>query len=215
MYTWRELVELYRLTMPPQNIEPRYNIAPTTTIDVIVPTSRSMNFVRMRWGLVPSWWKKSLKEVPSTHNARGETVATKPMFRTAFKRSRCLIPASGFYEWQTVGGTKQPFYITASDAPILSIAGLWDSWTNPSNGEQIRSCTMIVTAANEFMEPIHDRIPVFIQPDDFEPWLSGEAGTELLAPPTNDYLRAWPVSRRVNAVRNEGAELIGPIDPAA
>jgi putative SOS response-associated peptidase YedK len=168
----------------------------------------------MRWGLVPSWWKKSLKEVPSTHNARAETVATKPMFRLAFKRTRCLIPASGFFEWQTVGGTKQPFYITASDGSILSIAGLWDAWTNPASGEQIRSCTMIVTEANDFMARIHDRIPVFIHPSDFERWLNGKAGTELLAPPPNDYLREWPVSRRVNVVRNQGAELVEPVESA-
>src|SRR5450830_734584 len=94
-YTWRELYELYRLTCPPVNTQPRYNIAPTTMIDVVVPHEAGRDLVSMRWGLIPSWWKKTAKEVPSTFNARAETVATKPMFRAAFKRGRCLIPASG------------------------------------------------------------------------------------------------------------------------
>jgi putative SOS response-associated peptidase YedK len=95
MYSWRELVELYRLTCPPQNIEPRYNIPPTSTIDTIVPSSRSFTFVRMRWGLVPSWWKKSLKEVPSTHNARAETVAAKPMFQIRVQAHAVSDPGIG------------------------------------------------------------------------------------------------------------------------
>jgi putative SOS response-associated peptidase YedK len=98
-YTWRELVALYRLTQPAVNLQPRYNIAPTTTIDVIIPRDGDrLELVPMRWGLIPSWWKKTAKEVPSTFNARAETVATKPMFRTAYKRSRCVIPALGYYE---------------------------------------------------------------------------------------------------------------------
>jgi putative SOS response-associated peptidase YedK len=95
-YTWRELYELYRLTCQPVNVEPRYNIAPTTMIDVVVPRETGRDLRAMRWGLIPSWWKKTAKQAPSTFNARAETVATKPMFRAAFKRSRCLIPASGF-----------------------------------------------------------------------------------------------------------------------
>ena len=135
-YTWRELYELYRLTCPPANIEPRYNIAPTTMIDVVVPHEAGRDLLSMRWGLIPSWWKKTAKEVPSTFNARAETVATKPMFRAAFKRGRCLIPASGYFEWQPTPSGKQPYYINAADGSVLSMAGLWDQWTDIETGER-------------------------------------------------------------------------------
>ena len=105
-YTWRELVELYRLTQPARNLRPRYNIAPTTSIDVLRLADRGRELVPMRWGLIPGWWKKTAKEVPSTFNARAETAAEKPMFRSAFKRARCIVPASGYYEWRAVDGRK-------------------------------------------------------------------------------------------------------------
>jgi putative SOS response-associated peptidase YedK len=136
-YTWRELVELYRLTQPARNLEPRYNVAPTTIIDAVRVRDGSRELAPIRWGLVPSWWKKSLNEVPATFNARGDTVAEKPMFRSAFKRTRCIIPASGHYEWRTVNGAKQPFYFSASDAGVLSIAGLWDEWKEIASGEPL------------------------------------------------------------------------------
>ena len=125
-YTWRELYELYRLTCQPVNMEARYNIAPTTMIDVVVPRETGRDLRAMRWGLIPSWWKKTAKEAPPTFNARAETVATKPMFRTAFKQRRCLIPASGYYEWKATPTGKQPYYLSASDGSVLSFAGLWD-----------------------------------------------------------------------------------------
>jgi putative SOS response-associated peptidase YedK len=107
-YTWRELVELYRLTQPALNLR-RYNIVPTTAISVVRPTEGGLELVSMRWGLIPGWWKKTAKEVPSTFNARAETVAQKPMFRSAFKRTRCIVPASGYYEWRAAEGGKQNF----------------------------------------------------------------------------------------------------------
>ena len=121
-YTWRELHELYDLVGAARNLEPRYNIAPTTTIDVVVSSADGSALVPMRWGLIPAWWKKTAKEVPATFNARAESVAEKPMFRSAFKSRRCLIPASGFYEWKTIDGKKRPFYITAIDGTVLTIA---------------------------------------------------------------------------------------------
>ena len=152
----------------------------------------------MRWGLIPWWWKKTAKEAPATFNARAESVADKPTFRDAFKRRRCLIPASGYYEWKATPTGKQPFYITAADGPVLTFAGLWDEWKDPQTGERLRSSTIIVTKANEFTRAIHDRMPVLLGAERFEPWLSGEAGTELLQPAPNDALRMWPVSKRVN-----------------
>ena len=125
--TWEEIVALYRLTLdqPPVNTRARYNVCPTTTIDTILDQDGKRRLERMRWGLIPSWWSKPLKEMKlATFNARAETVATKPMFRSAFKRNRCLIPVSGYYEWQDTPGGKQPWYFTARDgSPALTIAG--------------------------------------------------------------------------------------------
>jgi putative SOS response-associated peptidase YedK len=167
-------VELDRLTQPARNLEPRYKVAPTSTIDAVRVRDGALELVPMRWGLVPSWWKKPLKDVPASFNARGETVADKPMFRSAFKRTRCIIPASGYYEWRTINGVKQPNYFSASDAGVLSIAGLWDEWNDITSGEPLLSCTMIVTEANEFAGRVHDRMPVFLAGDSFETWLDGE-----------------------------------------
>jgi putative SOS response-associated peptidase YedK len=122
--------------------------------------------VPMRWGLIPAWWKKAIKDLPATFNARAETVSDKPMFRTAFKRSRCIVPASGYYEWKTINGAKQPFYFSAEDGGVLSIAGLWDEWNDRSSpAGSLLSCTLIVTVANEFAGRIHNRMPVFLKPD--------------------------------------------------
>jgi putative SOS response-associated peptidase YedK len=170
----------------------------------------------MRWGLVPWWWSKPLKELRmATFNARAETVETKPVFRDAFKPSRCLIPMSGYYEWQNTPGGKQPWYFTARDgSPILTAAGLWDEWKNRETGERIKSCTMIVGEPNEFAVDIHDRMPVFLSGDQFAPWLSGEAGAEVLKPAPKDFLQRWPVSKRVNSSKADAddATLIDPVE---
>jgi putative SOS response-associated peptidase YedK len=215
--TWREIVALYRLTTPAtpeRNLQARYNICPTTTIDAVIERDAKRELVPMRWGLVPSWWKKKAKETLSTFNARAETVAEKPMFRSAFKRTRCLIPASGYYEWQSTPNGKQPYYFTALDGSPLTIAGLWDEWKDIETGEPVKSGTMIITEANEFVNKIHDRMPVLLQQTDFEPWLTGKAGTEILRPAANDYLQAWPVSKRVNSSRapDDDPSLIDRID---
>jgi putative SOS response-associated peptidase YedK len=202
--TWSEIHALYALSAPAspeRNLRARYNICPTTTIDAVIERDAKRELAPMRWGLVPSWWKKKAKETPATFNARAETVAEKPMFRSAFKRTRCLIPASGYYEWHTTPTGKQPFYFTARDGGALSIAGLWDEWKDIETGEPLKSCTMIITTANDFVKPIHERMPVLLQKKDFEPWLTGKAGTEVLRPAANNYLTTWPVSKRVNSSR--------------
>jgi putative SOS response-associated peptidase YedK len=170
----------------------------TSSIDAVRVRDGARELVPMRWGLVPRWWKKPLKDVPATFNARGETVAEKPMFRSAFKRTRCIIPASGYYEWRMINGAKQPYYFSASDAGVLSIAGVWDEWNDITSGEPLLSCTMIVTEANEFAGRIHDRMPVFLRGDSFETWLDGSAGVELLCSAPENLLHVWPVSKRVN-----------------
>lgn len=159
--------------------------------------------------------KKSLKELPATFNARAESVAEKPMFRDAFKRRRCLVPISGYYEWVTAPDGKQPFYFSRADGAPITVAGLWDEWRNGDPGEPLQSCTMIITAANDFTRQVHDRMPALLEPDGFAPWLSGAAGTELLKPAANNVLRMWPVSRRVNSSRAPGDDptLIEPAEP--
>jgi putative SOS response-associated peptidase YedK len=187
--TWAELVALYRLTMaaPPHTLRQRYNVCPTDPVDVVTAEEDKRVLGPMRWGLVPRWWNKPLKELRmATFNARAETVETKPFFRDAFKRTRCLIPLSGYYEWQSTPGGKQPWYFTPADgSPLLTAAGLWDEWEDRATGEQIKSCTMIITEPNDFVAEVHDRMPVLLTEGQFAPWLSGEVGAELLRPAPN------------------------------
>jgi putative SOS response-associated peptidase YedK len=136
-----------------------------------------------------------------------ESVADKPMFRSAFKGNRCIIPASGYFEWKKMRDGKQPHFISAADGGMLSIAGLWDRWRSTDTGETGLFCTMIVTDANAFTRAVHNRMPVLLDRPNLESWLTAAAGPELLRPAVEDRLRMWPVSRRVN--RTGGAD-----DPA-
>jgi putative SOS response-associated peptidase YedK len=219
--TWAEIVTLYKLTVdrPPHNLQPRYNVCPTDPIDVVTERDGKRDLVRMRWGVVPWWWSKPLKELRmATFNARAETVETKAVFRDAFKRSRCLIPMSGYYEWQNTPGGKQPWFFTARDgSPILTAAGLWDEWKNRETGEPMRSCAMIITEPNGFAAQIHDRMPAFLTEAQFAPWLSGEAGAGILKPAPNDHLQRWPVSKRVNSSKADADDptLIEKVELAA
>ena len=198
-YTWAEVHAFLNLFGAPRNLRPRYNIAPTTSVDVVRQGEHGRELVSMRWGLVPFFWKKSLKELPATFNARAETVAEKPMFRAAFQKRRCIIPASGFFEWTGEKGSKQPHLFTAADgSPLLAFAGLWDRWLDPATGETVLSCTVIVCAASAWMAAYHDRMPVLLRPEDFDAWLNGTLGPEALKPAPESALREWPVSRRVN-----------------
>jgi putative SOS response-associated peptidase YedK len=199
-HTWHEVQVLYELPDgPARNLQAHYNVAPTDPVEVARPAAdAATELVSMRWGLIPWWWKKPLKQLPASFNARAETVADKPMFRDAFQRHRCIIPASGYYEWLKRTDGRQPYFISAADGGVLSFAGLWDRWKNSETGELVTSCTIIVTAANELTQPIHDRMPVVLDRADIRPWLNGEAGTELLKPAAEGRLRMWPVSRRVN-----------------
>ncbi len=198
-YTWQDINDLYGLFGAARNLQAHYNIAPTDTVEVVRSARDGANqLVPMRWGLIPWWWKNRLKDLPPSFNARAETVADKPMFRDAFERRRCVIPASGYYEWKAAADGRQPYFISAADGGVLSFAGLWDSWKNPEAGESVVSCTIIVTDANPFTRTIHDRMPVVLDTADIKPWLTGAAGPELLRPAADGLLRMWPVSRRVN-----------------
>lgn len=200
-YTWAQINEFLRVFGAPLNLQPHYNVAPTDTLDVVkLDREGRRELVRMRWGLVPFFWKKSLKELPATFNARAETLTEKPMFRDAFKRGRrCVIPASGFYEWTGDKHTRIPHLFTAADgSPILAFAGLWDRWRDPASGDEVLSCVIIVSGASGWMAPYHDRMPVLLAGDQIETWLSGAAGAEVLQPAPADALREWIVSTRVN-----------------
>jgi putative SOS response-associated peptidase YedK len=198
-YSWTEVHGFLSFLGPPRNLRPRYNIAPTTTVDVIRRGPKGRELVPMRWGLIPAWWNKPAKELPATHNARAETVAEKPMYRGAFRERRCIIPASGFYEWTGEKKARQPHLFTAADgSPVLAFAGLWESWRDPATGEAVLSCTLIVSGASAWMQRYHDRMPVLLPPAAFDAWLNGSMGPDALTQAPEAALREWVVSDRVN-----------------
>ncbi|NOT97662.1 MAG: SOS response-associated peptidase [Sideroxydans sp.] len=198
------------------NLSPSFNIAPSLKIATITDDAEGeRHLTKMRWGLIPSW-AKDASIGNKLSNARGETVAEKPSFRSAFKYRRCLIPASGFYEWKTDKSIKYPWYISLKSGDPMAFAGLFEAW-QPAEGEAIHTCCIITTAANTLMESIHDRMPVILNPDQWDTWLSpkerqADKLTPLIVPYASEPMQAWPVSRELNRVglRND-AGLIEPI----
>jgi putative SOS response-associated peptidase YedK len=207
---WSELVNLYRIHDDRRNLRPRYNIAPTQDVLAVrLNPAGEREAVDLRWGLLP-FWAKDEKVSYSTINARAETVASKPAFRDAFKKRRCLIAADGYYEWKAEDGGKQPYRITLAPEQPFSFAGLWEHW---EKGEKVvESCTIIVTSANELTRDIHDRMPVILDPADYDAWLDSSAGQELLRPYPSERMRRYPVSRTAGNVKNTGPELIEPVE---
>lgn len=168
----------------------------------------------MRWGLIPSWARDPAIGGRMI-NARSETAADKPAFRSALRRRRCLVPADGFYEWQPVGRVKQPYHIHAAGGGPLAIAGLWERWTAPDGGD-IETCALLTTAANDAVAALHDRMPVILSPDDFSRWLDPAVTdpaviADLLRPVAADHLTWHPVSTRVNRVGEDDADLLRPV----
>jgi putative SOS response-associated peptidase YedK len=223
-YTWAEVhafLNVFGDLGTPRNLQPRYNIAPTTFIDVVTSRTKDREIVGremvpMRWGLIPTWWKKSRKDVPATFNARAETVAEKPMFRGAFKYRRCIIPASGFFEWTGGKDARQPHLFTAAyGKPVLAFAGLWDRWIDPDNFDEVISATIIVSGASAWMTPYHDRMPVLLEEQNFDAWLDGSLGTDALRPAAEAALREWPVSKRLNRTGfgDDDATIVEPVKP--
>ena len=216
LYTPAEaVVRLFRLDGAP-DLSPRYNIAPTQPVVAIRPGEGGGREARMlRWGLVP-FWAKDPSIGSRMINARGETVAEKPAFRQAFRRRRCLIPADGFYEWQKVPGGKQPWYISARDEVPLAFAGLWERWDKRGTEAPVETCTIVTTAANATLLPLHDRMPVILGAADWDAWLDDAASStllrDLIRPAPDNLLSARPVSRRVNRPVNDGPELITEAD---
>ena len=193
---------------------PRYNIAPTQRIHCVVQQAgEHRRTSRARWGLVPSW-ADSLSIGSRMINARSETVDTKPSFRSAFAKRRCLIPTDGYYEWKKVDDGKQPFLIHRPDEGVMAMAGLWEQNVKASpDGQAVRSCTIITTDANATTHSVHDRMPVFVDASDFDQWLDPgfhdtESLKQLLRPAQDDLLRCDAVSRHVNNARNDDAGCI-------
>jgi len=214
--SWAEIHRLADSIGQARNLAPRFNIAPTTPIEVIRASAAGNELVPMYWGLVPSWWKKPLKELPATFNARAETITERPMFRGAFKYRRCIIPASGFYEWTGAKGAKTPHYFTSRDGRPLALAGIWDHWSGLDGGDDLPNATIIVGEANNWMRRFHDRMPVILDWRDAGAWTTGENPSALLRPAPDDALREWIVSTRVNraGTGDDDPALIEPIEHA-
>lgn len=197
---------------PHQNLKPRFNIAPTQTIPIVCAgREQPREWAEVRWGLVPSWAKDS-KIGARMINARGETVAEKPSFRSAVKNRRCLIPADGFYEWAKTDTGKQPNYIHFNDGRAFAFAGLWERW-HKSEGETLDTCTIITTTPNALVAELHDRMPVILAPDVFSEWLeprplAPDRLQDLLVPCPTDGMEAYPVSTHVNRPANDDPECV-------
>jgi len=188
----------------PFNLEPRYNIAPSQKILAIKTDNKP---AMLRWGLIPPWAKEKSIGCKMI-NARSETVTEKPSVRSAYKSRRCLIPATGFFEWKKKEKSKQPYFIHRGDGDIFCFAGLWEAWTDKTSGEVIESCTIITTEANELMKPLHHRMPVIIQPDDYNHWTSCHSGSDKMETYEWQGFDVYPVSTYVNSPKNEGSQCI-------
>ena len=205
---------LFRVEGEVPDLAPRWNVAPTQPVTVVVVTNERVRTLRtMRWGLIPSWARD-----PAVGNrminARGETLAEKPSFRDALRRRRCLVLADGFYEWVKEGARKRPVWIHPRDGGVLAFAGLWETWTSP-DGEVVDSCTIVTTAANGTMAPFHHRMPVVLPPAAWDRWLDPAfvepaSLADLLVPAPDDLLALREVSARVNDPGNEGPDLTRP-----
>ena len=219
-FTWKELHERLDLIGTPLNLRPRYNVAPSQDVPAVRATEDGRGLAMLRWGLIPGW----AKDHAIGHkliNARSETAAEKPSFRSAFRHRRCLIPADGFYEWQRRGGAPQPWLFGLRDGAPMLFAGLWERWAVPegaaltgslaerSPGDAVETCTILTTAANETVAPVHGRMPVILAPDAWDAWLAGE---EIpLGPYPADAMTAHPVSTHVNRPANDDPRCVEPV----
>lgn len=208
------LAAMFGLETAPR-LSPRYNIAPAQMVAAVrvSPEAGKREIAILRWGLVPPWAKDA--SIGSRMiNARAETVSEKPAFRSAFRKKRCLVPASGFYEWEKLPKRKQPYHVGFRDGRPFAMAGLWERWQGPE-GAAVESCTLITTGANALVSSIHDRMPVILRPGDFDLWLdpavqAGESLLPLLRPFPQEEMTAFPVSLRVN---DPGVDIPALIEP--
>jgi putative SOS response-associated peptidase YedK len=193
--------------------EPRYNIAPSQPIAAVLETDGERMVSELRWGLIPAWAKDAAIG-SKLINARAETLSEKPSFKNAFRSRRCIIPASGFYEWAKKGAhAKQPFYFYLKEKPVFGFAGLWEEWLDKESGELVETCTIITTEANEVLEPVHDRMPVILKAENYDQWLDEKLKDtgrlqHLLAPYPAEEMTAHAVGKAVNSPAYDSPELI-------
>ncbi|HEX9441523.1 MAG TPA: SOS response-associated peptidase [Roseiflexaceae bacterium] len=205
--------ERFQVEHHQETLLPSYNVAPGATMPVVLRNSPN-RVELMKWGLIP-FWAKDPKNSYKTINARAETVATSPVFREALKRRRCLVPASGFYEWQQTERGKLPYFIHLKDIELFAFAGLYDVWQD-AEGNELRTYTIITTTPNDLVQPIHNRMPVILHPDDEAMWIDPKmndtaALRALLQPFPNALMEAYPVSRAVNTAAIDTPALIEPV----
>ena len=228
----QRIAETFHAQIIPEDYDPDfvpdYNVAPTTLQPIIrLNREGQRELTRLRWGLIP-FWAKDLKSATklgySTINARAETLAASPTFREAFKRRRCLVPANAFYEWKELDGpgkkkTKQPYAIALKDVSLFAFAGLWDRWNDKATGQTLETYTIITTDPNDLMEPFHDRMPVILNPADYQRWLEFPQSPEdpaislpsdLLRPFPSEKMLFWPVGQEVGNTRNNAPTLLEP-----
>jgi putative SOS response-associated peptidase YedK len=203
------------------NLGLRVNIAPTQEVAAVRTregTQDKREIALLRWGLIPSW-AKSADMSAKMINARSETVAEKPAFRSAFRKRRCLIPADGFFEWHSEAGGKQPYRVVRRDGEPMAFAGLWENWREPGSGEEITSCAILTTEASKDIAHIHHRMPVILEPDEFSPWLDPSSDRsalqKLLHTLPEGKLKSYPVSKAINKVANDDPKLLEPIELSA
>jgi putative SOS response-associated peptidase YedK len=220
-----ELARYFDAAPPEAALPSSFNVAPTNDVYAVVDTADGRHLEAFHWGLVPMW-AKDIKIGSKMINARAETLAEKNSFKPALRKRRCIIPMTGFFEWKTIPGvkTKQPMFIHRLDGEPLAVAGLWETWRDRSastaeSGDQVlHSCTVITTAANATMAPVHDRMPVILAPSSWAEWLQWDnddigALGRLLVPAPVGLLTMHPVSTAVNNVRTKGPELIDEVEP--
>ena len=210
-----DLMELFLLAEAPE-FRPRYNITPSQPVATVRVKEGGAGrmFTPLRWGLIPHWAKEASIGAKMI-NARAETAAEKPSFRTAFRRRRCLIAADGYYEWKKEGERKQPYHIRFDHGGPFAFAGLWERWEGPEG--PLETCAILTTACNELLRPVHHRMPVILQPEDFEPWLDPELQERerlqpLLRPHSGKGMTFYPVSTHVNRPANDDAQCVTPLE---
>ncbi len=206
-----EIRALFGTENAPPNAPPTWNMAPTREALVVRrhPQTGARHLDLLRWGLVPHWVKDPAK-TRQPINARAETLATSPMFREALARRRCLVPVDAFYEWQATARGKQPYAVARADGGMLALAGLWEGWRG-ADGTVLRSFTIVTTPANDALRPLHERMPAVIEPEGWPLWLGeAEGDATALLRPSAAALRVWPVTTRVNNVRNDAPDLLEP-----
>src|SRR5476649_274704 len=188
------------------NFPPRYNVAPTQAVPIVRFAEGKRQFALVRWGLIPSWVKDP-RTFSLLINARGESVIEKPAFRAAMRRRRCLFPADGFYEWKEEGGRKRAYFVRPKSGGPIAFAGLWETWTGP-NGEEQDTAAIVTTNANQTCAAIHDRMPMILEPADYDLWLDcatvdTETAAALIRPAPDDLLEIYEISPAVNRVAND------------